>query len=90
MIFVFLGVAAGKYLLAENLIIVSFKQTAAGCVSNVILNMIFIPAYGIFGAAWATLISYAISVFYLCFNSKARKIFYMILMSFVPIKRIRI
>jgi len=49
-----------QYLIIENktktLIISSF----VGAFANVILNLIFIPKFGIIGSAWATLISYAI------------------------------
>ena len=34
----------------------------AGAVANVGLNLIFIPRWGGVGAAWATLISYAVAV----------------------------
>lgn len=86
-IFVFLGVAVSKYLLAENLVMVSFGQTAAGCMANIILNVILIPSYGIKGAAWATLASYAIVIFSLLLNSKGRKAFFMMMCSICPVKQ---
>jgi O-antigen/teichoic acid export membrane protein len=64
-VFVFLGVASGKWLLSENLQIFSTANTSIGAVSNVTLNYILIPKIGIIGAAWATLISYFIAA-YLC------------------------
>ena len=60
---VFLGVASNQYLVNENLTKFSFLRTALGTVSNVILNYIFIPLYGITGSAIATLISYSIATF---------------------------
>lgn len=54
-IFVFLGVAFGKYLIAENLTKTAFKRTLLGAVINVLLNLWIIPIYGVAGAALATL-----------------------------------
>lgn len=56
-VFVFLGVAFSKYLLAENLNSKMLQRTVFGALSNVVLNVMFIPEYGIVGAAYATLIS---------------------------------
>jgi O-antigen/teichoic acid export membrane protein len=56
-VFVFLGVAFSKYLLAENLNSIMLQRTVFGVLSNVVLNVMFIPEYGIVGAAYATLIS---------------------------------
>lgn len=55
-VFVFLGVAFSKYLTIENLTKKSFYRTLLGALLNVILNYIFIPKYGIKGAALATLL----------------------------------
>ncbi len=60
---VFLGVASSQYLINENLTKFSFIRTALGTVSNVILNLVLIPVYGITGSAIATLISYSIATF---------------------------
>lgn len=62
-IFVFLGVASSKYLLAENLTKVTFVRSTFGLISNVLLNYLLIPIYGVIGAAFATLISQGIVVF---------------------------
>jgi O-antigen/teichoic acid export membrane protein len=62
-VFVFLGVAIGRYLITENYTKISFLRTFMGGIVNVILNIILIPKYGINGAAIATLISYFISTF---------------------------
>ena len=64
-VFVFLGVASGKWFMAENLQIFSTINTTIGAVVNIGLNYILIPKIGIEGAAWATLISYFIAA-YLC------------------------
>jgi O-antigen/teichoic acid export membrane protein len=55
-IFVFLGVAFSKYLIAENLPKKLFYRTLLGAILNVILNYILIPKFGIKGAAIATLL----------------------------------
>lgn len=72
-IFVFLGVASSKYLVAENLIKISFYRTFLGALSNIILNIVLIPSYGIIGAAYATLFSYAIATFSVILFKQARK-----------------
>jgi O-antigen/teichoic acid export membrane protein len=86
-VFVFLGVASNKYLLAENLVLVSFFQTAIGCIANIILNLILIPKMGIIGAAWATFVSYGIAVLCLFWNKRSKLAFGMILKSFFPFAR---
>lgn len=62
-VFVFLGIANGKYLLAENYIMIGSLRTFIAAITNVTLNIILIPKYGINGAAIATLISYFIHTF---------------------------
>jgi O-antigen/teichoic acid export membrane protein len=77
-VFVFLGVASGKWLLTENLQILSFLRTFYGMTLNIILNFILIPKYGIQGASVATLISYmTVSLFSDFFHKKTRKTFFM-------------
>ncbi|EQB39811.1 hypothetical protein M947_04340 [Sulfurimonas hongkongensis] len=63
-VFVFLGVASGKWLLSENLQIFSTINTSIGAVINVGLNYILIPKIGVDGAAWATLFSYFIAAYF--------------------------
>jgi len=75
-VFVFLGVASGKWFVSENLQIFSTINTTIGAIVNVGLNYILIQRMGIEGAAWATLISYFVAA-YLCLvlNNKTRKNF---------------
>jgi O-antigen/teichoic acid export membrane protein len=54
-IFVFLGSASGQYLIAEGYTKLSMLRTGVGALVNVILNIYLLPAYGILGAAYATL-----------------------------------
>jgi PST family polysaccharide transporter len=82
-IFVFLGVASGKWILAENRQILSFQRALSGAVINIVLNWFFIPRFGIYGAAWATVISYAVSgMFYDLFNKETQFMFVMKFKSF--------
>jgi O-antigen/teichoic acid export membrane protein len=77
-IFVFLGIATGKWFITENLQIFTFYRTLGGVITNITLNFILIPKYGIIGAAIATLISQIMaSYLFNIFNQKLRKTFYM-------------
>jgi O-antigen/teichoic acid export membrane protein len=62
-IFVFIGVASGKWLLNENLQFYSMLNTSIGAVSNIALNWFLIREYGVVGAAFATFISYGIAAY---------------------------
>jgi O-antigen/teichoic acid export membrane protein len=55
---IFLGALVLNYLLAENYKKILFFTSFLPMVSNVLLNILWIPTYGIQGAAYATLISY--------------------------------
>ncbi|GAG14193.1 unnamed protein product, partial [marine sediment metagenome] len=72
-VFVFLGVASGQYLVAENYTRISFFRTFIGCIVNVILNIILIPRYGINGAAIATVVSYLVATFFIVFIPKTNR-----------------
>jgi Na+-driven multidrug efflux pump len=71
-IFVFLGVASGNYIIVEGLARFSLYQTLSGMVTNIILNLILIPAYGAIGSAWATVISYGVASFAIIIFSRTR------------------
>ncbi|MFN3872736.1 MAG: flippase [Ignavibacterium sp.] len=75
----FLGVASSQYLITENLTKLSFYRTLIGMIVNVVMNLFMIPAYGIDGAAIATLISYTIAVFSIYIDKKSRDQFIMML-----------
>jgi len=82
-IFVFLGVASGKWFLIEGLQRYSFYRTLLGVVVNIALNLIMIPKFGVLGAAWATVISYAVAAMFSDALQKAtRPMFRMKLRSF--------
>jgi PST family polysaccharide transporter len=60
-VFVFLGAAQGPWDFSESLLKLGFYRTAAGALSNVMLNLVLIPRYSGLGAAVATVVSYAVS-----------------------------
>ena len=62
--FVFLGVARSQWLIAENLTKLSFATTSLGTIVNILLNLWLIPIYEGTGAAIATVISYAVAVYF--------------------------
>ena len=71
-IFVFLGTASTQFLIAEGYTKLSMLRTAMGAVINIILNVFWIPKYGIAGAAMATLVAYACSTFWILLIPKTR------------------
>ena len=56
-VFVTLGIASSKWLVAENLQRYLFYRTSLGALLNVGCNFWLIPIYGIKGAAFATLVA---------------------------------
>jgi O-antigen/teichoic acid export membrane protein len=88
-VFVFLGVATGRYLITENYTKISFLRTFMGGIVNVILNIILIPKFGINGAAIATVISYFISVFLIILFAKTYRNTILMLKSFLIIDCIK-
>jgi len=77
-IFVFLGEASSRWFLSENLQKYSFYRTLAGAIINIVLNYNLIPKYGIYGAAFATLISQAVASY--LFNITNKKLKYTFLL----------
>lgn len=78
-LFAYLGVAGSKWLLTENLQKHTFYRTMLGAVINVVLNIFWIPRYGIMGAAWATLVAQIFASYLGHFMAKpTRPLFYMI------------
>jgi len=60
-VFVFLGIAGGGWLTAENLTRKFLHKSLLGVSANITLNLILIPISGIYGAAMATLFSQMIA-----------------------------
>lgn len=63
-IFVFLSNGSWGYYLNENLEKFSSIRLIVGALINVFLNLLFIKKFGLLGAAYATLISYSISGYF--------------------------
>ena len=82
-VFVAIGVASGKFLLIENLQIISFWRTFYGAILNLVLNLLLIKKIGVVGAAISTLFTYIFVAFIFdFFDIRTRKIFFMKLNSF--------
>lgn len=56
---IFVGALVSSYLVAENYKKILFFTSLLPMVVNVLLNLLWIPEYGIVGSAYATLISYS-------------------------------
>ena len=63
-VFVFLGVASGKWLLIEEKLSIVTMRSLAGLAANLVLNYAMIPRFGIAGAAAATVISQCIAALF--------------------------
>jgi O-antigen/teichoic acid export membrane protein len=89
-VFVFLGVASGVFFTAENYTKKSLYRTALGAVSNVVLNFVLIPRYGINGAAAATVLSQFIAnYFYDLFDRSIRSLLIIKTRALFPIYYVR-
>lgn len=64
--FVFMAAVFSKWILAESLYWASLLRHGLGAVANVVLNLVWVPAYGIQGAAWATVVSYVLASYLSC------------------------
>ena len=75
-IFVYLGVSSGRWLINENKSMLNFYRNLLGLIVNIVLNIFFIKEYGIVGAAYASLIAFIIA-FYIfdLFLQETRKMF---------------
>lgn len=63
-IFVFMNNASWRWYLVEDLQKIAMVRLTLGAVVNIILNVLFIKWYGLIGAAYATLVSYSIAVYF--------------------------
>lgn len=76
-VFIALWVVASKWFTLENYLQNVMYRTLIGAIVNIALNYLLIPIYGVEGAAWATLISYAfINYFSMFLFKKTRASFY--------------
>jgi O-antigen/teichoic acid export membrane protein len=85
-VFVFLGVASGVFFTVENYTKKALYRTAIGAISNILLNMILIPHYGIVGAAFSTLIAqFSANLLYDFFDPTIRPLLKVKLKALFPI-----
>ncbi len=83
-IFIFMRAAFSKWILVEDAITFSMITQGAGALVNVFLNIILIPKFGGLGAAFATILSYAMASYVvLFFYKKSRPVFWMMTKSFI-------
>lgn len=77
-VFAVMGVASTEWLISEGLQKLRLVRAVIGVVLNVVMNMIFIPRYGIIGAAFSTVIAQAVSAYFsYVFFSSGREVFLM-------------
>lgn len=65
--FVFMSAVLAKWIVAEGLLLQTLSRQVAGAAVNIGLNLLLIPAWGIRGAAVATVVSYVTSSYLFCF-----------------------
>lgn len=76
-VFAFLGVANGRWIISENLMINGMIRTMIGAIVNIVLNIVLINNYGIKGAALSTLLSYFLANYFLMvFFKETRECFW--------------
>ncbi len=87
-VFIFMRALFSRWILIENALVFSILTQGAGAVINVILNFFLIKEYGGVGAAYATLLSYAMASYgALFFYKKTRPVFLMMTKSiFSPLR----
>ena len=66
-LFVFMRALLSKWFIAENLLKLSMMSQVLGALVNVALNIWLIPVYGPVGAAYATVVSYAVAGYLVLF-----------------------
>ena len=85
----FLGVASGQWFIAEGRQMLSFQRSLLGAIINILLNIFLIPKFGVIGAAYATILSYAVAaLFFDLIQSETRHMFYMKINAFNFVKLI--
>lgn len=77
-LFIFMRVAFSRWILIENALMFSLVTQGLGALINIGLNFVLIPKFGGVGAAYGTLLSYAVaSYFSLYVYKKTRKVFWL-------------
>ena len=89
-IFVFSGLIRGPWVIVKNITKFVLVTNLIGAIINISLNTIMIPKYGGIGAAWATLISYAIAYFFVnCLYSHTIRFFFLQIQAFLLIPYVK-
>ena len=88
-VFIFMRALFSKWLLIEDIPHYSLLTHGSGALINIILNALFIPLWGTLGAAWATMISYAIASYFALFLfSKTRGMAKLMSLAFIaPVRK---
>lgn len=68
-----MGVASGQLLIIDKLTKLALLRTLFGAAANVVLGIILIPKFGVYGAAWSALFGYFTSVYSGMFFKDGRK-----------------
>lgn len=86
-VFVFLGVANGKWIISENLQIFRMVSLIASAIINIVLNYVLIKAFGLNGAAISSLVAFAFAGYFcFLFTKKTRSMFVSMTLSFNPVR----
>src|SRR5690606_24499132 len=72
-IFISLNLANGQYLIAEGFTKLLFARALIGALINIGLNTLWIPSFGMAGAAYSTVVAYGCSAFFVIFVPKTRE-----------------
>lgn len=76
--FIFMGHVLSKAIIAEGFLRFSLVRHVTGALINVVLNLLLIPRFGAYGAAWATLFAYAAAAWVACaIYPRARPMFWL-------------
>ncbi len=62
-LFVCLGIARSRWLIAEDMVRFNMLVTILGALTNIAINLVLIPRFGGLGAAWAAVISQVVSTY---------------------------
>ncbi|PLY03573.1 MAG: hypothetical protein C0623_00725 [Desulfuromonas sp.] len=88
-LFVFIGLVSNQWFILENLSRYTLYRHLLAAGTNIVLNMLFIPAYGIVGAAVATLLTQVITSYLFDIINKPTRILFVMkskyLFLFLPI-----
>jgi Na+-driven multidrug efflux pump len=79
LIFMATGVVRNRWLISENKTKFLMIATSLGALTNVAFNLVLIPGHQSVGAAWATVISYAVSTYLSCILIRENRVVFHVL-----------